>query len=217
MQQIAEVAKEILWRDIRNRWLLSGPALLTIFLAAAGPLLIVLMYSLMVKGDYGDVKYWQFSTDGWMSVLFERDPIDDTLGLSDANLAIFWRSVSLSLVTTVLTLLLGFPTAYFIATRSERSRDIWLFLITIPFWTNLLIRTFAIQELIRNEGLINTALLKFGLISKPLQMLVTGLRVVGRLDFCLFPLVGVSRLREPREAELQVGGGGLRSLCDPPQ
>jgi spermidine/putrescine transport system permease protein len=72
MSQAAEVAKEIDRRDIRNRWLLSGPALLTILLAGAAPLLIVLMYSLMVKGDYGDVKYWQFSTDGWVSVLFER-------------------------------------------------------------------------------------------------------------------------------------------------
>jgi spermidine/putrescine transport system permease protein len=189
MQQAAEVAKEILWRDVRNRWLLSGPALLTIFLAAAGPLLIVLMYSLMVKGDYGDVKYWQFSTDGWMSVLFERDPIDDTLGISDANLVIFWRSVKLSLFTTVLTLLLGFPTAYFIATRSERSRDIWLFLITIPFWTNLLIRTFAIQELIRNEGIINLALMRFGLISEPLQLLFTNVAVLTGLTYVYFPLM----------------------------
>src|SRR5689334_3190774 len=75
MERVAEVAKEIIRRDVRNRWLMSGPALLTIFLAAAAPLLIVLLYSLMVKGDYGDVKYWQFSTDGWVSVLFERDPI----------------------------------------------------------------------------------------------------------------------------------------------
>ena len=189
MERVAAVAKEVLRRDVRNRWLLSGPALLTIFLAAAAPLLIVLLYSLMVKGDYGDVKYWQFSTDGWVSVLFERDPIDDTLGLSDANLAIFWRSVSLSLVTTALTLLLGFPTAYFIATRSERSRDIWLFLITIPFWTNLLIRTFAIQELIRNEGLINAMLMRFGLISKPVQMLFTDGAVLSGLTYVYFPLM----------------------------
>jgi spermidine/putrescine transport system permease protein len=97
--------------------------------------------------------------------------------------------VSLSLVTTILTLLLGFPTAYFIATRSERSRDIWLFLITIPFWTNLLIRTFAIQELIRNEGLINAALLKLGLISSPLQLLFTDGAVLCGLTYVYFPLM----------------------------
>ncbi len=67
--------------------------------------------------------------------------------VADAHLSIFWRSVKLSLATTVLALLFGFPTAYFIATRPERSRDIWLFLVTIPFWTNLLIRTFAMRKL----------------------------------------------------------------------
>jgi spermidine/putrescine transport system permease protein len=74
----------------------------------------------MAKGDYGDVKFGQFSLDGWFSVLFERDIFDDTLGIADAHLSIFWRSVKLSLTTTVLTLIFGFPTAYFIATRSER-------------------------------------------------------------------------------------------------
>ena len=59
-------------------------------------------------------------------------------------------------------LALGLPTAWFIATRPARSRPLWLFLITIPFWTNLLIRTFAILEVIRNEGLINTVLLSLG-------------------------------------------------------
>jgi spermidine/putrescine transport system permease protein len=63
------------------------------------------------------------------------------------------------LQTTVICAVLGFPTAWFIATRPPEQREIWLFLITIPFWTNLLIRTFAIQEVIRNQGLINTILL----------------------------------------------------------
>ena len=48
-------------KDITNRWLLSAPALFIVFIAAAGPLLVMLLYSFMVKGDYGDVKYWQFS------------------------------------------------------------------------------------------------------------------------------------------------------------
>ncbi len=86
---------------------------------------------------------------------------------ADAHLSILWRSVKLSLLTTLLALIFGFPTAYFIATRPERSRDVWLFLITIPFWTNLLIRTFAMQEVIRNEGIINTALIRLGIIATP--------------------------------------------------
>jgi spermidine/putrescine transport system permease protein len=176
-------------QDIRMRWLLSAPALITIFLAAVGPLAIVLLFSFMQKGDYGDVKYWQFSLDGWISLLFERDPIDDTLGLASANLEIIWRSVKLSLMTTLVTLLLGFPTAYVIATRSEKTRDAWLLLITIPFWTNLLVRTFAIQEVIRNEGLINRTLKSLGLIDQPFQMLFTDGAVLAGLSYVYFPLM----------------------------
>jgi spermidine/putrescine transport system permease protein len=132
--EIAEAAEK---RDIRNRWLLSAPALVIIALAAIGPLFVVLLYSFMLKGDYGDVKPWQFSSDGWFGVFLQRDIFDDTLTVADAHLSIFWRSVKLSLLTTLVTLFLGFPTAYFIATRPPQQRDIWLFLVTIPFWTNI--------------------------------------------------------------------------------
>jgi spermidine/putrescine transport system permease protein len=111
------------------------------------------------------------------------------LGLATANLEIIWRSVKLSLLTTVVTAALGFPTAYVIATRSERSRSAWLLLITIPFWTNLLIRTFAIQDLIRNEGLINKLLLALGLINTPLQLLFTDGAVLAGLAYVYFPLM----------------------------
>ncbi|MCB1378500.1 MAG: ABC transporter permease [Alphaproteobacteria bacterium] len=185
-RQAAETAQS---RDIRNRWLLSAPALVIITFAAIGPLFIVLLYSFMVKGDYGDVKYWQFSTDGWFSVFLQRDIFDDTIGLADAHLSIFWRSVKLSLMTTVLTVIFGFPTAYFISTRPERSRELWLFLITIPFWTNLLIRTFAMQEVIRNEGVINTVLRATGIIDQPIQMMFTDLGILFGMVYVYLPLM----------------------------
>ncbi|MGB3540726.1 MAG: ABC transporter permease [Mesorhizobium sp.] len=188
MASAQEVAAKAQHRDIRNRWLLSAPALLVIFFAASGPLLIVLVYSFLAPGPYGDVK-WQFSTDAWTSVFLERDIFDDTLSLASAHLTIFWRSVKLALMTTVATLLIGFPTAYFIATRSERSRDIWLFLITIPFWTNLLIRTFAVLQIIRNEGIINTVLLKFSIVSSPVQILYTDTAILIGMAYVYLPLM----------------------------
>jgi spermidine/putrescine transport system permease protein len=184
--QIAEAARR---QDIRTRWWLSAPALVIIFFAAIGPLFIVLLYSFMVKGDYGDVKYWQFSGEGWFSVFFERDIFDDTVTLADAHLAILWRSVKLSIMTTIAALIFGFPTAYFIATRPERQRDLWLFLITIPFWTNLLIRTFAVQEIIRNEGIINTALIKLGIISAPIQIMFTDVAIMLGMLYVYLPLM----------------------------
>ncbi len=175
-------------RDIRSRWLLSTPSLLIILFAAIGPLFIVLVYSFLTPGDYGDVK-WGFSTEGWVGVILQRDIFDDTLTIADAHLTIFWRSIKLSLMTTVVTLIVGFPTAYFIATRSERTRELWLFLITIPFWTNLLIRTLAMLVVIRNEGLINTLLLKFGLIDQPLQMLFTDGAILAGMVYVYLPLM----------------------------
>lgn len=176
-------------RDIRNRWWLSAPALLIVFVAAVGPLAVVILYSILVKGDYGDVKYWQFSGDAWFNVLFERDMFDDTLGLNSAHLSILWRSVKLSMITTLVTLVIGFPTAYFIATRAPKQRDIWLLLITIPFWTNLLIRTFAIQEVFRNEGVMNTILMKTGLISAPIQIMFTDAAILLGMGYVYLPLM----------------------------
>ena len=148
----------------------------------------MLIYSFLAPGPYGDVK-WQFSTDAWVSVLFERDIFDDTLSIADAHLTIFLRSVKLALGTTLLTLLFGFPTAYFIATRPERMREIWLFLITIPFWTNLLIRTFAVLEIIRNEGVVNSLLLDLGLIERPIQMLFTDFAIMVGMVYVYLPLM----------------------------
>ncbi|WP_242224756.1 ABC transporter permease [Shinella zoogloeoides] len=176
-------------KDIRSRWLLSAPALLIIFCAAVGPLFVMLFYSFMAKGDYGDVKFGEFSLDGWTSVLFQRDIFDDTLGLADAHLSIIWRSLQLSFFTTLFTLILGFPTAYFIATRPPHTREIWVFLVTIPFWTNLLIRAFAMQQVIRNEGLLNNALLWLGIIKQPLQIMYTDTANLLGMTYVYLPLM----------------------------
>lgn len=175
-------------KDVRNRWLLSAPALLIIFVAAVGPLLVMLVYSFLAKGDFGNVK-WEFSTQGWFNVVFSRDIFDDTLGLATANLTVFWRSIRLSLITTGLTLVFGFPTAYYIATRPQAQRNLWLFLITIPFWTNILIRTFAMQEIVRNEGIVNSGLLFLGLIERPIQIMFTEWAVLFGMTYVYLPLM----------------------------
>ncbi len=188
MASAAEIAEQAGRRDVRNRWLLSAPALVIIFLAGIGPLLVVVLYSFLTPGPYGDVK-WEFSTDAWVGVILQRDIFDDTLGIADAHVQIFLRSVRLSLATTVLTLIFGFPTAYFISTRPQKTQALWLFLITIPFWTNLLIRTFAVQEVIRNEGLLNTFLVSWGVVSSPIQILYTDLAIAIGMVYVYLPLM----------------------------
>ena len=174
--------------NTRTAWLLSSPALIVLSVGALGPLLIMLVYSFLTPGTHGGVE-WTFSVDAWTRILFARDIFDGTLTLADAHLSIFWRSVKLSLLTTVLTLIAGFPTAWFIATRPPKARTFWLFLITIPFWTNLLIRTFAITEIIRKEGLLNTVLLKAGLIEQPFSIIFTDLAVFIGMTYVYLPLM----------------------------
>lgn len=188
MPSAREVAAAAERKDIRNRWCLITPSLVIIMLAAVGPLLIMAVYSVLAKGDYGGVTN-AFSTDAWFGVILERDIFDDTLSFADAHMIIFWRSVTLAGYTTILTLIFGFPTAYFITTRPERRRDIWLFLVTIPFWTNLLIRTFAIQELIRRDGIFNNLFQWLHIIDQPIQMLDTDFAIAIGMVYVYLPLM----------------------------
>jgi spermidine/putrescine transport system permease protein len=149
----------------------------------------MLVYSVMARGNYGGVAWGQFSAEGWAGVIVERDPFDDTLSFASANLTIFWRSIRLALVTTLATLAVGFPAAYFIATRPAESRSQWLLLITIPFWTNLLVRTFAIMGFLSNQGLVNNVLIWAGAIDKPPQMLFTNGAVLAGLVYVYLPLM----------------------------
>ncbi|WP_394356588.1 ABC transporter permease [Sedimentitalea todarodis] len=175
-------------QDNKRRWLLSLPALVIIVCAATGPLMVMVVYSFLAPGDYGNVK-WEFSTDGWVGIFLQRDIFDDTLMWADAHLSIFWRSLSLSMITTVMTLIFGVPTAWFIATQPPGKREFWLFLITVPFWTNLLVRTIAIQELLRAEGVFNNVLIFVGVIDAPIQLMFTNFAIAFGMTYVYLPLM----------------------------
>jgi spermidine/putrescine transport system permease protein len=125
-------------------------------LAPIGPLLIVLVYSFLTPGQYGNV-VWEFSLGRLGRHPVQRDIFDGTLTAgrraSDDLLAVGEAVAADHAIT--------FAWAFRPPGSSPRGpraqRAMWLFLITIPFWTNLLIRTFAINEVIRNEGLMNTS------------------------------------------------------------
>lgn len=152
-------------------------------------MLIVAVYSFLSPGNMGGVS-WEFTLEAWFRVFFRRDIFEpDLVEWNTAHLQVFWRSIWLSLQTTFICAFLGFPTAWFIATRPRHTRTIWLFLITIPFWTNLLIRTFAIQEMIRNNGTINAVLMWTGLIDSPIQMMFTEFAVLLGMAYVFLPLM----------------------------
>lgn len=172
----------------RRRSLLLTPALVIVITAAVVPLMVIAIYSVLTPGDYGGVD-WVLSLKSWFNVVAERDFFTEEIKLADAHMAVFWRSVKLSFLTAFLTFIFGFPTAYFIATRPAHQRDLWLMIVMLPFWTNLLIRIFAIMQLIRNEGTINTLLLSLGVIDAPIQMLYSEFAIATGMIYVYLPLM----------------------------
>lgn len=178
---------------VRKRWLKSryglvGPALLIIGVFGILPLLIMLVYSFLKAGDYGGV-VWNFSTEAYITTLFQRDIFDGTLTFTSDYLQIYLRSLLFAGATTIICLVLGFPTAYFMATRPPGQRTLWVFLITIPFWSNLLVRTLAVMLIIRDEGLINDFLIWAGAIDKPIVLLFTNFAVMLGLLYSFLPFM----------------------------
>ncbi|WP_272002943.1 ABC transporter permease [Roseovarius sp. ZX-A-9] len=172
----------------RRRRQLLAPTLIVIGVFGLFPLTITLIYSFLSPGVYGGVT-WEFSTDAYVQFLFERDIFDDTLSFSGTYLSIYGRSIGLAFGATVGALLIGFPTAYFIASKPPSQRNFWLFLITLPFWTNLLIRTYAVLLIIRDEGIVNLSLQSIGLIDQPLTILYTDFAVFLGLIYSYLPFM----------------------------
>ena len=208
MASAQDIARQAKRQDIAKRWLLTAPALFILVIAAVGPLFVVLLYSVLAKADYGGVKPWEFSGEGWFNVFFQKDIFDDTITIADAHISILWRSVKLSLITTFLTLLVGFPTAYYISTQAPKRRDLLVFMITIPFWTNILIRTFAMQQVIRNEGVVNTVLIWSGLIDAPIQIMYTDWAIFFGMLYVYLPLMVLPLYASMEKIDFRLVGAG---------
>ena len=168
--------------------ILLSPTLGLIFVFLILPIGLIVIYSFLTPGTYGGV-IWQFSTDSYTQFLFERDIFDDTLVFSSAYLQIYFRSFVQALVTTIVCFLIGFPTAYYIATLPRDRRYMWVLLITVPYWINLLIRTIAMLFLIRNEGPLNHLLISIGVIESPLKIAYTNIGVGIGLIYSYLPFM----------------------------
>ncbi|WP_372797707.1 ABC transporter permease [Pontiella sp.] len=101
------------------------------------PCLSLFIVSFASRGDYGQIE-WNFTIDN-----MRRLAGFGFFGWSADNLLIVWRSILVAVVTTFLCVVLSYPLAFFLASRPDKTRTIWLALLLIPFWTNLVIRTYA--------------------------------------------------------------------------
>lgn len=171
-----------------QRLLLIGPAVGVIGFFMVVPLGLMVVVSLLERNIYGGVHWGTFSTDSYVKFLFERN-LDDTLSFTSIYLQIFLRSFWLALTTTVIALLVGFPVALYMTLQREPYRTVLIFLVTVPFWTNLLVRNYAWVLLLRDTGLINGALLGIGVIDQPLPLLYTPFAVGVGLAYSFMPFM----------------------------
>ena len=178
---------EASFRNIRVQLLLPTWAMIGIFLLL--PVLLMAVYSFLTKEMRGGV-IWEFSLAAYDQFFVNRGLFgDEPATLEWTYIAVFWRSIVQALVATALCLAIGFPTAWFIATRPVATRGVWLFLITVPYWVNLLIRTVSLRFLIRESGPLNEGLLALGVISEPLAMINTNFAVQLGLFYSYLPFM----------------------------
>jgi spermidine/putrescine transport system permease protein len=193
-------------RKTRNLLILLLPATIWLLIFFIIPLIIVLVYSFLERGTYGGVT-WEFTLKNYQRLV------------NDLYLNIFWRSLGLASLTTLICLIIGYPLAFFIATSSTRWRNLLLFLVIIPFWTNFLVRTYAWIIILRSEGMINTILQSLSLIQEPLNLLFTPFAVIvgliyGYLPFMILPLYAtIERLNFSLvEAAQDLGANQIRTF-----
>ena len=146
--------------------LLATPALLWLLLFLVAPLVIVLVVSLATRGPYG-------------KTIYEATSANYLRAIDSLYLHAYWRTIWIATITTVITALVSFPVAYYIALRARpRWKRVLLVLTVIPFWTSFLIRTYSWILLLRSEGVINSALMQTGLIGEPLKLLYSDFAVL---------------------------------------
>lgn len=175
------------YAGVRN-WLLM-PAWLVLLVLSLTPVALMLIYSFLTKEFRGGV-IWEFSLAAYDQFFFDRGLFgDEPRTIEWTYIAIFWRSIWQAGAATILSLLIGFPTAYYIATRPENIRPIWVFLITIPYWVNLLIRTVSMKFLLRDQGPLNDFLMSTGLIDSPIHIINTNFAVQLGLFYSYLPFM----------------------------
>ena len=170
-----------------RRWLGLSPAMLVIGIFMILPMGILLVFSFMEADPYGGVDPG-FTFEAYIQILFERD-FDDLLHFDPIYLNIIGRSVGLAAIATLGCLILGFPVAYYITRQNARTQSLLLFLVTLPFWTNLLVRTYAWILILANDGIIEQPLKFLGVIEDSLNMMYTNGAIGIGLIYTYIPLM----------------------------
>jgi spermidine/putrescine transport system permease protein len=167
--------------------LLVAPAVLVIGVFMLIPMFIALAYSFMTADPYGGVQA-PLTFDAYVQFLYQRD-FDDSLIFGSDYILIITRSIYLAVSTTAICLVLGLPVAWYIVCQSEERRRVLLFLITLPFWINTLIRTYCWILILRDQGLANNFLRALGIITDPLPLLYNDGSILLGLVYTFLPFM----------------------------
>jgi spermidine/putrescine transport system permease protein len=195
-------------RALLGRAVFAGPGLLYVTAFMTIPLIIIAVYSVLTRGRFGGVK-------------FEPTLENYLRAFEPVYLGVFGNSLLIALTTTVLALLIGYPAAMAIARLPRNWRTVALVLVVLPFWSNFLIRTYAWIILLNSQGPINSALVSWGVIGAPLDLLYNRGAVVLGLLYAYLPLMilpvyaSIERL-DPQlgEAAANLGASRLRVFTD---
>lgn len=161
---------------LNQKYLFVLPGSIWLMILFVLPLLIILVYSFIERGTYGELIY-SFTLENYQRSF---DPLyAQTL----------WRSVYIALVATCICLITGFPLAWYMSLQSESKKKLLLALLIIPFWTNFLVRTYSWIFILRTEGLLNNMLLRIGIIEQPLDILFTETAVLIGLVYTYLPFM----------------------------
>lgn len=186
--------------------LLIAPASLWLLLFLVVPVTWLLALSLTQRGPYGSI-VWSLSTEN-----FAR-------ALNPKYLPILLRTLGYASATTALSLLLGFPVAYYLSFFAGRRRETLMILLMIPFWTSCLVAIYSWIIILGREGLLNSLLLRLGLVETPLAILNTPFSVVLGMVYFYIPFmilpVFSSLEKIPRaliEASYDLGAGALTTF-----
>lgn len=200
-------ARSLVWRGV----LLVLPGLLWLMAFLVLPGLVLIPLSFAERGPYGEV-IWTLTWENYRRLLGFG-----VLGFSLDNLLALVRTVWVGLVTTLLAAVLAYPIAFFIRAQHPRRRYLFLSLVLIPFWTNIVIRTYAWQLLLAPEMPFARILAALGLVEPGMALFPSSLAVyLGMLSaflpFMVLPLYSsVERMDESLlEAVRDLYGGPVR-------
>jgi spermidine/putrescine transport system permease protein len=164
---------------MKTKWI-AYPYIVWMIIFILVPLALILLYSLTL-GD-GGITEIQFTLENFKKFLDPR------------YIDVLWRSISLALKSTVITLILGYPMAMIISRENFEKRNAMIFLFVIPMWMNFLLRTYAWLTLLGKNGFINYIIVKLGF--QPLNLIYNdGAVLLGMvynfLPFMVLPIYSV--------------------------